>query len=174
MSVFWGLPDSRLHEDAGETVPPSQRLPLTSNTFLFLISLLTGSHADNPSGSICKIQLHTCKRLGFHFKGSCKKSGNRNKRKAMTEAERDERENTEHTPDLRSTGLQSFALMHKQTCSESLNDLIVNMNSTSLHAPDLQNMLPSNQFIYKHNKALLLFHLGIRHILDVKKLGNIS
>ncbi|XP_073682474.1 CLIP-associating protein 1-like [Garra rufa] len=67
MSAFWGLPDRRLHEDAEETVPPSQLLPLTSNTFLFLISLLIGSHTDNRSSSICEIQLHISKCLEIHL-----------------------------------------------------------------------------------------------------------
>lgn len=118
MSAFWGLPDSRLHEDAGETVPPSQLLPLTSNTFLFLISLLIGSHTDNRSGSICKIQLHTCKRLQIHLARCARidtslrgfmqeeqkqkpKQEKGNDRSSVHSSERDERENTENTQDFK-------------------------------------------------------------------------
>lgn len=59
------------------------------------------------------------------------KQGKDNDMSSVHSSERDERENTEHTQILRPTGLQSFALMCKQTCSESLNDLIVNMKSAS-------------------------------------------
>ncbi|KAL1265340.1 hypothetical protein QQF64_003367 [Cirrhinus molitorella] len=107
MSAFWGLPDRRLHADAGETVPPSQLLPLTSNTFLFLISLFIVSHTDNRSGSICKIQLHISKRLGIHLvpksiryiEGHCKKKRKQkykqekgNDRSSVHSSERDERD----------------------------------------------------------------------------------
>lgn len=144
MSAFWGLPDSRLHEDARETIPPSQLLPLTSNTFLFLISLLIESHTDNRSSSICKIQLRTCKRLEIHLVRCARINTslqvfmqNERKQKPKQEKGNDKsqmKEKTQNTPRiLRSTGLQSFAFMRKQSCSEPLNDLIVNMKSTSLY-----------------------------------------
>lgn len=164
MSLFWGLPDRRLHADAGETVSPSQLLPLTSNTFLFLVSLLIGSHTDNRSGSICEIQLHACKRLEIHLEpesirhieGSCKKSGNRNinKRRQWQEQRSLLRARWKrHALRKHRTHrgfLWSFALMHKQTCSESLNVLTVNMKSTSLYLyTHIETLLPSNQFIYR-------------------------